>query len=100
MSVSAYLLKAKGYDIGSSKYEADKIEVAKQIMKDAFNKGVEIILPKDARVVKIAEGEELTPETVESAEHKNVKLYTDKETAEGRGESLKEIGRASCRERV
>lgn len=82
-------LKAKGYDIGSSKYEADKIEVAKQIMKDAFNKGVEIILPKDARVVKIAEGEELTPETVESAEHKNVKLYTDKETAEGRGESLK-----------
>ena len=47
-------LKAKGYDIGSSKYEADKIEVAKQIMKDAFNKGVEIILPKDARVVKIS----------------------------------------------
>ena len=81
-------LKAKGYDIGSSKYEADKIEVAKQIMKDAFNKGVEIILPKDARVSKIAEGEELTPETVESAEHKNVKLYTDKEIAEGKGESI------------
>ena len=76
-------LKAKGYDIGSSKYEEDKIEVAKQIMKDALNKGVEIILPKDARVAKIAEGEELTPETVESAEHKNVKL-----NVEGKGESL------------
>ena len=76
-------LKARGYDIGSSKYETDKIEVAKQIMKDAFDKGVEIILPKDARVAKIAEGEELTPETVESAEHKNVKL-----NVEGKGESL------------
>ena len=31
-------LKAKGYDIGLSKYEEDKIEVAKQIMKDALNK--------------------------------------------------------------
>ena len=78
-------LKAKGYDIGSSKYEEDKIEVAKQIMKDALNKGVEIILPKDARVAKIAEGEELTPETVESAEHKNVKL-----NVEGKGESFLE----------
>ena len=76
-------LKAKGYDIGSSKYEADKIEVAKQIMKDAFNKGVEIILPKDAKVAKIDEGVELTPETVESAEQKNVKL-----NVEGKGESL------------
>lgn len=52
-------------------------------MKDAFNKGVEIILPKDAKVAKIDEGVELTPETVESAEQKNVKL-----NVEGKGESL------------
>lgn len=81
-------LKAKGYDIGSSKYEADKIEDAKKIMKKAFEKCVEIVLPKDARVAKIAEGEELTPETVESAEHKKAKLLTEKEVEEGKGESL------------
>ncbi len=72
-------LKAKGYDIGSSKYEEDKIDVAKEIMKNAFEKNVEIILPKDARVAKIAKGEELTPEIVENAEHKDVKLDTCKE---------------------
>ena len=76
-------LKAKGYDIGSSKYEQDKIDVAKEIMKNAFDKGVEIILPKDARVAKIQQGEELTPEVVEAAEHKQVKLDID-----GKGEKI------------
>ncbi len=81
-------LKAKGYNIGSSKYEADKIEVAQEIMKKAFAKGVEIVLPKDARVAKLPKDAELTPENVETAEHKKVKLYTDKEIEEGKSESL------------
>ena len=81
-------LKAKGYDIGSSKYETDKIDVAKDIMQKAFSKGVEIVLPKDARVAKIPEGTELTPELIENSEHKKAKLCTEKEVEEGKGESL------------
>ena len=81
-------LKAKGYDIGSSKYETDKIDVAKDIMQKAFSKGVEIVLPKDARLAKIPEGTELTPEVVENSEHKKSKLFTEKEIKDGKGESL------------
>ena len=81
-------LKAKGYDIGSSKYETDKIDVAKDIMQKAFSKGVEIVLPKDARLAKIPEGTELTPEVVENSEHKKSKLFTEKEIKDGKGENL------------
>ena len=52
-------------------------------MKEAFNNFIEIILPKDAKVANIDEGVELTPETVETAEQKNVIL-----NVEGKGESL------------
>lgn len=83
-------LKAKGYDIGASKYEEDKLDVAKDLMKKALDKGVEIVLPKDARVAKMPEGEELTPETIEKAEHKKVKLFTEKEVEEGKGEALED----------
>ncbi len=81
-------LKARGYDIGSSKYEEDKIDDAKEIMKKAFEKCVEIVLPKDVRVAKIPEGTELTPELIENSEHKKAKLFTEKEVEEGKGESL------------
>jgi len=40
-------LKAQGMEIGSSKLEADKIDVAKSIMKSAKEKGVKIVLPVD-----------------------------------------------------
>ena len=83
-------LKAKGYDIGASKYEEDKLDVAKDLMKKALDKGVEIVLPKDARVAKMPEGEELTPETIEKAEHKKVKLFTEKEVEERKGEALED----------
>ena len=81
-------LKAKGYDIGSSMYEEDKLQLAKDIMKEATEQGVEIVLPKDARAIKLAKGEELTKENIDNAEQKQVKLYTEKEIAEGKGESL------------
>ena len=57
-------------------------------MKKAFEKGVEIVLPKDARVAKIPEGTELTPEIVENSEHKKAKLFTEKEIESGKGETL------------
>ncbi len=81
-------LKAKGYDIGSSVYEKDKVQTAKDLMKKALDKGVEIVLPKDAKVARIPEGEELDSEKIEAAEHKKVRLYTEKEVEEGKAESL------------
>ncbi len=40
-------LRAKGYNIGKSLLEKDKLELADEIMKDAFEKGVELLLPID-----------------------------------------------------
>ncbi len=40
-------LVAKGYDVGFSKYEADKIDVAKEIMEKAEALNVNLVLPVD-----------------------------------------------------
>lgn len=41
------LLKQKGVDIGSSRYEEEMAEVAESILKRADDKGVEVCLPQD-----------------------------------------------------
>ena len=81
-------LKAKGYDIGSSIYEADKLEEASRLMKEATDKNVEIVLPVDAYTAKLAEGTEFTVENLETAEHKEVTLHTQDELQQGNGESI------------
>ena len=43
-------LKAKGYEIGNSICEDDKIEEAKMIMQKADEKNVKIVLPKDLHI--------------------------------------------------
>ena len=45
-------LKALGYEIGKSIVEDDKLELAKEIMNMAKERGVKFLLPKDAVVVK------------------------------------------------
>lgn len=40
-------IAAKGYDVGFSKYEADKIDVAKEIMEKAESLNVKFVLPVD-----------------------------------------------------
>ncbi len=45
-------LKAQGFSIGSSLVEDDKLELAKQIMKQAKEKNVEIVLPVDAVIAQ------------------------------------------------
>ena len=45
-------LKAKGYNVGDSLCEEDKVKDAKTIMKKADDMGVKITLPKDVRVSK------------------------------------------------
>ena len=57
-------LKAKGYEVGSSLCEEDKIEEAKKIMNKAKEAGVKIVLPKDTVVAP------KTPEEIENLEKK------------------------------
>ncbi len=41
-------LKAQGREIGSSRYEEDKVDLAKELLKKAHEAGVDLILPVDA----------------------------------------------------
>ncbi len=45
-------IKAKGYNVGKSLCEDDKIELAKELMKKAESKGVKLVLPIDCRLGK------------------------------------------------
>ena len=49
-------LAAKGYNIGFSKYEEDKLDVAKQIMEHAESLNVNLVLPVD-----VSAGNEFSP---------------------------------------
>ena len=45
-------LKAKGYNIGTSLLEEDKVELAKELMEKAKDKNVKLLLPVDTVVAK------------------------------------------------
>jgi len=45
-------LKAQGYEVGKSLIEEDKVQLAKEMMKLAKNKGVKLLLPTDVVVAK------------------------------------------------
>ncbi len=49
-------LVAEGYDVGFSKYEEDKVEVAKEIMEKAESLNVKLVLPVD-----VVAGNEFSP---------------------------------------
>ena len=73
-------LKAKGYEIGDSLCEEDKIEEAKNIMKKAENVGVKLVLPVDtvvAPVLKVAD-ESLDKKEKQKAFFKFLETTTDK----------------------
>lgn len=54
-------LAAQGYDMGASKIEDDKLDLARQILDDAKAKGVRFLLPADVRVaMKFEDGAETT----------------------------------------
>ena len=44
--------KAQGYEVGKSICELDKLDLAKELMEKAKNKGVKLMLPVDTRVGK------------------------------------------------
>jgi phosphoglycerate kinase len=45
-------LKAQGYNLGNSKVEADKVEIAAELLNKAQKSGVKVILPLDLVVAK------------------------------------------------
>lgn len=54
-------LAAQGYDMGASKIEDDKLDLARQILDEAKAKGVNFLLPADVRVaMKFEDGAETT----------------------------------------
>ena len=55
--------KAQGYEVGNSICELDKLDLAKELIEKAKNKGVKLMLPVDTKV-----GKEFKPDT----ESKNV----------------------------
>jgi len=58
-------LKAKGFEVGNSLLEEERIEFAKEVMEKAHQKGMEFLLPKDHVIAKeIKEGAEtqVTPD--------------------------------------
>lgn len=48
-------IKAKGYEVGNSVCEMDKIDLAKELMKKAEDKGIKFILPVDTIIGKEAD---------------------------------------------
>ena len=58
-------LKSKGYEIGKSLLEADKIELAASLLKKAEEKGVKLLLPDDVVV---------TSELKEGLPYKNISI--------------------------
>jgi phosphoglycerate kinase len=50
--MAATFLKVKGYEVGRSKVESDKLELAAQLMKTIEENGVSIILPPDVMVAE------------------------------------------------
>ena len=49
-SMAAFFLKAKGYEVGLSLVEDDKLDFAARLMKDVAQQGVDLMLPVDVIV--------------------------------------------------
>ncbi len=65
----AYTFRAaQGYEIGDSLVEMDKLELARELLKSAEEKGVEFLLPADTRI---------TQEFKDGAEVKDIRPYED-----------------------
>ena len=79
-------LKAKGYEIGKSICEMDKLELAKELMKKAEEKGVKLMLPIGTKIGK-EYSQDTQSKTVKSTEilkewegldigEETIKIYT------------------------
>lgn len=60
-------LKAKGIDIGNSMLENDKLDLAKELLENAQDKGLDFILPKDHLIADVIDKDAKT-QTTKSAD--------------------------------
>ncbi|MDD2706526.1 MAG: phosphoglycerate kinase [Verrucomicrobiae bacterium] len=66
-------LKGQGVDVGSSLVEADRVEITRQLMKDAAAKGKKILLPVDHVIAKRVETDKLDKKGRKMVEFQDVK---------------------------
>lgn len=83
-------LKAKGYDMGKSLLEPDKIETAKELIAKAENKNIELLLPVDLVVAPEVKPEaESRVVSADGVPAEWMALDIGPETAENFGKSVK-----------
>ena len=97
-------LAAKGYSIGTSLFDAEKVDYCKEMMAKAEEAGVQLLLPIDTVIAADFPNPidaEIAVETVPSCEIPADKMGLDigEKTRALFADAVK-IGRASCRERV
>lgn len=82
--------KAKGYEMGTSLVEDDKIELAKELMEKAKEKNVDLVLPLDEVIAKeIDENAETEVVSVDSVPEDKMALDIGPKTVEAVKEGLK-----------
>ncbi len=82
--------KAKGYEMGTSLVEDDKIELAKELMEKAKEKNVDLVLPLDEVIAKeIDENAETEVVSVDSVPEDKMALDIGPKTVEAIKEALK-----------
>jgi len=83
-------LKSQGYEIGQSLLEEDKIELAKELINNARNKGVQLLLPSDIVVAnEIKEGAEHTTVRIGDIPKDKMGLDIGPETVKVYGEEIR-----------
>ena len=83
-------LKSQGYEIGQSLLEEDKIELAKELIDSAKNKGVQLLLPSDIVVAdEIKEGADHTTVRIEDIPKDKMGLDIGPETVKAYGEEIR-----------
>ena len=83
-------LKAQGIEVGRSRVEEDKLELAKELLAEASSKGVKLVLPSD-HVVASAPEAAATPHTVVDIPSEMMGLDIGPQTADA---FIAEISRA------
>lgn len=86
-------IAAAGYNVGKSLYEADLIDTAKKLMRDAKERGADIPVPTDVVVAKeFAETASATVKKVSDVADDDLILDIGPETAKLLAEKLKQAG--------
>lgn len=86
-------LKSQGLEIGTSLLEADKIDLAANLLKTAEEKGVKFLLPVDGVIAdEVAEGQTTEIVAIDKIPADKMSLDIGPETAKRFAEAIKEAG--------